>query len=269
MLSTFARCPQKYKLVYIDHIRKKEEGIEAFAGKVVHEVLEWLYSSENIKKTIMLDQIIRKYNEIWLDRWHDKIMVYSKENNFEKSKNIKAIIWKGGMDCLVNYSHEYGPKFYEENQEGNIQNTLTIDNIRLEKKYIGRIAGYNFAGIMDRVNIGNEVVTIIDYKTTKKSKSGDQARKDLQMGIYYKLAKENLDSKKILLRLIYLRVPKQVDFEISDKDYEKIECKITNLIDRILSETKYEPNEGFLCNWCYHWQECEAKKTDNPSLRVL
>ena len=110
------------------------------------------------------------------------------------------------MDCLVNYSREYGPKFYEENQEGNIQNTLTIDNIRLEKKYIGKIADYDFVGIMDRVNIGSEVVTIIDYKTTKKSKSGDQARKDLQMGIYYKLAKENLDPKKKIELYIYLYV---------------------------------------------------------------
>ena len=44
-LSTYLNCPQKYKLSYLDKIKKKEESIEAFIGKVIHEVLEWLYNN--------------------------------------------------------------------------------------------------------------------------------------------------------------------------------------------------------------------------------
>ena len=42
-INTFLNCPKKYKLIYIDKISIKKESIEAFIGKVVHEVLEWIY----------------------------------------------------------------------------------------------------------------------------------------------------------------------------------------------------------------------------------
>ena len=47
-LNTFKICPQQYKIIYINGVRKVDESIEAFMGKRVHEVLEWLYSELNI-----------------------------------------------------------------------------------------------------------------------------------------------------------------------------------------------------------------------------
>ena len=49
-LNTFNTCPQQYKIIYMDGIRKEDESIEAFMGKRVHEVLEWLYNEENREK---------------------------------------------------------------------------------------------------------------------------------------------------------------------------------------------------------------------------
>ena len=46
-LETYNKCPQKYKLTYVDKIDVKEESIEAFVGKIVHEVLEQIYSLDN------------------------------------------------------------------------------------------------------------------------------------------------------------------------------------------------------------------------------
>ena len=44
-LATYENCPQKYKLQYIDRIELPEgsEGIEAFLGSRVHDVLEELH----------------------------------------------------------------------------------------------------------------------------------------------------------------------------------------------------------------------------------
>ena len=54
-LNTFSTCPQKYKIIYLDGIRKMDESIEAFVGKRVHGVLEWLYNKSlpNVDKTII------------------------------------------------------------------------------------------------------------------------------------------------------------------------------------------------------------------------
>ena len=42
-INLFNSCSLKYKFLYIDKNYKKEEGIEAFLGKLIHETLEWIY----------------------------------------------------------------------------------------------------------------------------------------------------------------------------------------------------------------------------------
>ena len=49
-INTFNTCQKQYEIIYLDGIRKKDESIEAFVGKRVHETLEWLYNIDNISK---------------------------------------------------------------------------------------------------------------------------------------------------------------------------------------------------------------------------
>mgnify|MGYP003311101769 CR=1 FL=1 len=39
-LETYKKCPAQFQFRYIDKVIKKEEGVEAFMGKRVHEALE-------------------------------------------------------------------------------------------------------------------------------------------------------------------------------------------------------------------------------------
>ena len=65
-LNCFKTCPQQYKIIYIDKIKKKDESIEAFMGKRVHEVLEWLYSKVDYRDSYMVfDVLLDKYYEYW------------------------------------------------------------------------------------------------------------------------------------------------------------------------------------------------------------
>ena len=55
-INTFDSCPQKFKINYIDKVKNNNESIEAFMGKRVHEVLDWLYKeSHNIGDYVTLD----------------------------------------------------------------------------------------------------------------------------------------------------------------------------------------------------------------------
>ena len=66
-LNTFKTCPQQYKIIYMDGLRKEHESIEAFMGKRVHGVMEWLYSKENREKPyITFDRLCQTYDEQWL-----------------------------------------------------------------------------------------------------------------------------------------------------------------------------------------------------------
>ncbi|MBM3305367.1 MAG: PD-(D/E)XK nuclease family protein [Candidatus Aminicenantes bacterium] len=42
-LSKFEQCPLQYKFIYVDGIKRYEEGVEAFLGQRFHDAMEWLY----------------------------------------------------------------------------------------------------------------------------------------------------------------------------------------------------------------------------------
>ena len=75
-LNTFNTCPQQYKIIYLDAFRKKHESIEAFMGKRVHGVLEWLYIRENMEKSyITFDRLCQTYDDQWAAEWHRNIYI--------------------------------------------------------------------------------------------------------------------------------------------------------------------------------------------------
>ena len=69
-LSTFQTCPQQYKIIYLDGVRKNNESIEAFMGKRVHEVLEWLYSTENRSRPYISFDKLCLYQFLIYKFWH-------------------------------------------------------------------------------------------------------------------------------------------------------------------------------------------------------
>jgi ATP-dependent helicase/DNAse subunit B len=42
-LNNFEECALQYRLIYVDRIKRYEEGVEAFLGQRFHEAMEWLY----------------------------------------------------------------------------------------------------------------------------------------------------------------------------------------------------------------------------------
>ena len=76
-LSSFQSCPEQYKLIYIDGIKKKFESIESYMGKRVHSVLEWLYKPENKEEYINFDRICKEYDKVWIDNLHENNVNYT------------------------------------------------------------------------------------------------------------------------------------------------------------------------------------------------
>ena len=117
-LSTYVNCPQRYKLLYIDKIKKTNESVEAFIGKIAHEVLEWLYKKNKSDLTyVAFDQIINKYNQIWKERIHKKIFLAWIKIKFKRNKRLYNLNWfkNKGLECLRQYYNHNGPNFSEVN----------------------------------------------------------------------------------------------------------------------------------------------------------
>ena len=263
-LDSFNNCPKRHKFIYIDRLRKEDESIEAFLGKLIHSCLEWVYN-QKIDKGVTyfsLDQIINKFKEYWDERWHSQIRLFQ----FRKPKNLASFIkhkkmdyFTLGVNSLVGYYSVYGPYFN--------------DNVlKVEERIEFQISGFNFVSILDRIdNQDSGNIKVVDYKTGKRNITEKKLSTDLQMGIYsfaVKSAFPDIDQEDITLSHFYTRNNKEVSIKSSIIDHDALKNKISKnieLIELCEENNDFISKESHLCNWCYFWDECDKKNTNNPS----
>ena len=56
-LGKFEQCALQYKFLYVDKIKRYEEGIEAFLGQRFHDAMEWLYK-ERAFRVVPLEELL-------------------------------------------------------------------------------------------------------------------------------------------------------------------------------------------------------------------
>lgn len=250
-LNTFKACPQKYKIIYLDGVRKKHESIESFMGKIVHISLEWLYGLEN--REIIFDKLSDKYDREWSVHWHDKIFIADIYNNVD-------YYYSEGKKCLSNYFN----KFYPFNQD--------VESTELKLEF--KIEKYLFKGIIDRLDrngFGNWIVH--DYKTSKHTKSERQVFNDIQLVLYQIALEQNFDNvNKVSLNWHFLRTGKEYKIIYSRDQIKKVSRTIIKSINKIIdcldNNSKFIPKESRLCDWCYLWEECAIKNGPNHVKRA-
>jgi CRISPR/Cas system-associated exonuclease Cas4 (RecB family) len=253
-LETYRKCPQQFKLRYVDQISKPDESIEAFMGKRVHETLEYLYQQVLDGRLVFFDTIVDFYHRRWRETWHDRVAVVRSHMTPEDYRDL-------GEDCLAWYYRNYSP--FSEPVVGNeivLEFALDSDG------------DYPFKGIIDRLDHkGDGHWEIHDYKTGKQSYSQSQADRDKQLALY-QIALQKLypDVQEVELVWHFVQSGIEVRSKRTASQLARIVEDTCFLIDKIRRVIQaggpFPPRESALCNWCYYWEECPAKSTGNPYL---
>jgi putative RecB family exonuclease len=245
-LATFEQCPRQYKFIYVDGIKRYEEGIEAFLGQRFHDAMEWLYA-ERAFRCVPLDELLDYYEQNWAGQWHDEVKIVKKRRTQDDYRLM-------GRRFIEDYYRRHNPF-----DQGRV---LGLERyIRFPLDDTGR---YKCKGIIDRLMIAPDgAFEVHDYKTGSKLPEQKELDRDRQLALY-QIGVQNLwpEAKERDVRLVWHEVAFDIEMRSTrtPEALEKLKTELGALIDRIEAETEFPQRESALCGWCAYQDLCPSRK---------
>jgi DNA helicase-2/ATP-dependent DNA helicase PcrA len=238
-IAAFEKCPLQYKFAHILSIPRAGSPVLSF-GKTMHATFQKFIEEVNefgIEK-ITLKRLLEIYQNEWIDEWYEN--KESKEKRFESGKK--------SLTAFFNDFKEKNPK------------TLIIDGKpALELAFVLKINGYPIKGQIDRIDVSDKEIEIIDYKTGKAKDKLDKEDKK-QLLIYQIAAQEVLKIHPNKLTYYYVDHAKKMSFVPKPEDLDEFKENIEQKIEE-MQNSDFSPTPSVLwCKYCDFKDICEFKK---------
>ncbi|MAE96126.1 MAG: hypothetical protein CL910_15830 [Deltaproteobacteria bacterium] len=242
-LNCFENCPRQYYYRYIEKVPVESEGIEAFVGKRVHEVLERLYHFVDQGMVPPLPRVLYRYQMFWEEHFDaDRIRIVRRDMDVEAYR-------ASGVRCIENYYRRHYP--FDQDETLGLERT-----IRFKLDPDGH---YPIRGIIDRlVRARDGTLEIHDFKTGRRVPRQEELDRDRQLGLYELAIRREFDEPEIRLVWHYvLRNQTRVSVR-SDEQRETLREKTALAIDAVRAEQEWRATTSGLCDWCEYRGRCPA-----------
>ncbi len=225
-LNDFETCPLKYK--YVHYLKLPVAGNHYFSfGNSIHKVFEQylalykkeleygqadLFGKKNTGEIPDFKILQQLYEKNWIDEWY-------------KNKTQKEEYRHLGIEMLH--------KFYEHTKNNPCHPKY------IEQRFKLFVGPYFFSGKIDRADIKDGGIEILDYKTGSTPKKGD--KKDIdQLHIYQWAAQEFLKENVVGMKYWYLQDNGFIEEKIADtKEIDDLKNRMLVTIEKIIHVTKY------------------------------
>jgi putative RecB family exonuclease len=241
-ISSFDNCRLKFHFRYVQKLPAESEGIEAFVGKRVHEVLERLHMFVDRGQVPSINKVVARFHALWDEFFdEDKIRIAREGTPIDFYKRL-------GERCLHNYYRLHYPFDAGETLglEQHVAFSLDDDN------------EYRMQGIVDRiVRAPDGVIEIQDYKTGARVPSQERLDKDHQLAFYQLgLADEYGADQPMRLVWHYVASGQRRESTRTPEQLERLRKNTIRKIDKIGAEREFAPKQSMLCNWCEYRGIC-------------
>jgi len=243
-LDKFEECPLQYKLIYVDRIKRYEEGVEAFLGQMFHDAVEWLYK-ERAFRVVPLEELLAYYEKLWAENWHAEVKIRKEGRTADDYRLM-------GRRFIEDYYKRHYPF-----DEGKVLGLERYIRFALDDK-----GHYKCKGIIDRLMLAPDgAFEVHDYKTGSNLPEQAELDEDQQLALY-QIGVQKLWPEAKKVRLVWHLVAFDVEMRSTrtPQALEKLKADLAGLIDRIEAEQEFAPRESALCDWCPYWDLCPAKK---------
>jgi putative RecB family exonuclease len=244
-LSMYEQCPLKYKLRYLDRIKREFETAERLLGTIIHQVLKKCYDDYRFGRVSSIDNTLNYYNNLWKQHWNDSVIILKQDMTQESYRLV-------GEKMIGEYYRHYSPFDKDE----------TLDTELLVSFYLDNEYKYRMIGYIDRLSRTTDgVLQIHDYKTSAYLPVQDDADNDRQLTLYQIGVQQKWsDIKDIRLIWHYLAFNMEMVSTRSPEDIKKLMKNTISLIDEIEATRNFLPRESGLCNWCEYPDLCPLRK---------
>ncbi|HXV36065.1 MAG TPA: PD-(D/E)XK nuclease family protein [Myxococcota bacterium] len=240
-ITTFEECPKRFEYRYRLKIPVESEGIEAFVGKRVHEVLERLYLAAQRGQLPALDRVLRRYEQLFDENFDpQRVRVVREQTPIHHYRKL-------GERCLSAYYRRHYPFDADETLGIEQRLTFTLDDAR----------GYRFQGVIDRLARARDgAIEVHDYKTGRRAATQKQVDEDRQLALYQIGLAEQYPDRPIRLVWHYLQQDRTLTSTRTPEQLQALRENTISAVDRINSETEFEPRASALCDWCEYNDRC-------------
>ena len=242
-LTTYQRCPQKYKFRYVDEIPPPKRSIELHLGDTVHRALEKLYADALLGILDSSDEILAYFQAQWDEGYAPEMRIVRRGTT---ARTYLAL----GRQML----RAYHQRFYPFNQS----TTLELEG----KCSFPLSEGHEIRGIIDRLARAEDgSLEIHDYKTSRRYPTPSQVGDDMQLAFYELALRQRWpDARQITLIWHYLTFDQAISVAKTLRQLETVKQKTLDLITRIEATTDFPTEVSPLCDWCEYKEMCPAMK---------
>ncbi len=250
-INTYRQCPRKYYYNYILEL-PTVPSIHLVRGHVVHAVLENFFR-------IDLSQIdSRNYDFALKKTIQELLMRYWKdEKDFHKldlTKEKLMFFFDESMLMLLNWINQFIARLEAMMAQGfSFIDSFKRLTPKTEQQYIS--VEHQVQGFIDAVEEIDEVVRIIDYKTSKSYDISDEYK--LQLAIYALLYNEKHGKMPNKVGINFLKdVEKFLDVDEKLIEYAKKEIALVHKKTASDNIEDYPMIPQTLCKWCDFFNKC-------------
>lgn len=253
-LSSFENCPKQFEFRYVQKIPSETEGIEAFVGKRVHEILERLYLFVGRGQVPGVQKVVDRYHKLWEETYDPtRVRIVREGTPLSYYRNL-------GEQCLRSYYIRHYP--FDESETLGIEKRVVFP--------LDDAGQYRMQGIIDRISrTVDGAIEIHDYKTGARVPSQRILDQDRQLALY-QIGLSRTYGDDVEYRLVWHYVAKNRTC-VSTRTHEDLELLREQTIDRIdeiQSATEYPARKIALCNWCEYKERCPLHASAETLARI-
>ncbi|MCB4792534.1 MAG: ATP-dependent helicase [Elusimicrobia bacterium] len=242
-IDDYLTCPLKYKYVHVLRVPILRHHLLIY-GEVIHKVLKEYYKQRKENKKFTKDDLVELYKKFW-----SSAGFLSREHEEER--------FRSGQEMLVNYFNEeqkrdFVPLSVEEDFKFMLDDSV---------KVLGR-----WDRLDERLEEGNKIRVIVDFKTTARIKDQKSADKEIkqsgQLLIYALGHKMKYGKLPDYVELHFLEPNIISKLKPEDKDIDELKEKIKTVACGIKAQNFTAEPSYMACQYCAYSNICPKQENN-------